>query len=228
MESKKMKEYDYFDMFGVDIENKLNSMLERVDYEDLGEITGGFFIKNEKMFFFYYYKMNPHNYINLNELLYDVIIIFDDIIEDVIEQEEVSEFSAREKIKNDICTEIYQMLKRYVKIKGYKDNFIKELKNYQGKTLYKLEIDDLVEEAYWRNFECDYENEIDEIDEIDEYDVLEYNLQNKFEEFLNNIYLSIKVLEKGGEEEFLYTITEVDVIYHKNFFKIIEEVKEQE
>lgn len=114
------------------------------------------------------------------------------------------------------------MLKRYVKIKGYKDNFIKELKNYQGKTLYKLEIDDLVKEAYWRNFECDYENEIDEID------VLEYNLQNKFEEFLNNIYLSIKVLEKGGEEEFLYTITEVDVIYRKNFFKIIEEVKEQE
>ncbi|MDN9956216.1 hypothetical protein KLM53_17155 [Clostridioides difficile] len=80
MERKKMQEYDYFDMFGVDIENKLNSMLERVDYENLEEITGGFFIKNEKMFFFYYYKMNPYNYINLDELLYDVIIIFDDII----------------------------------------------------------------------------------------------------------------------------------------------------
>ncbi|HBF4081640.1 TPA: hypothetical protein KOG56_002364 [Clostridioides difficile] len=232
MEIKKMKACNYFDVFGVDIEKKLNSMLECIKYEDLEEITGGFFMKDEKMFFFYHYKENPYEYINLDELLYDVIIIFDDIIQDVIEQETISRFSAKEKIKNDICTEIYQMLKKYVTIKDYKDDFIKELKDYQGKSLHKSEIDDLVIKTYSKNFEYEYENEIDlEIGEdFDECNILEYNLKSKWEECLNNIYLSIKVKileEETLEEEFLCMISGVDIFYHKNYSKFIEELESQ-
>ncbi|CZR99531.1 hypothetical protein CDFC105_64369 [Clostridioides difficile] len=226
MEIKKMKACNYFDVFGVKIEEKLDRMLEFVEYEDLEEITGGFFMKDEKMFFFYHYKKNIYDYINIDELLYDVIIIFDDIIQNIIEQETMSRSSAKEKIKNDIYTEIYQMFKKYVKIKECKDNFIKELKNYQGKILHKSEIDDLVVKAYSENFEYEYENEIDiEIGEDDEEcNILEYNLTSKWEECLNNIYLSIKVKIL---EEFLCIISEVDVFYHKNDSKFIEELEVQ-
>ncbi|HDF2797380.1 TPA: hypothetical protein PC506_002570 [Clostridioides difficile] len=223
MGSKKMKAFDYFDVFSADIEKKLNKMLEDVEYEYLEDITGGFFMKNEKMFFFYYYKKNLYDYINIDELLYDVIIIFDDIIQNVIEQETISVFSAKEKIKNNICTEIYQMLKKYVTIKVCKDNFIKELKAYQGKILYKSEIDDLVKKSYSESFGYEYENEIEE--DYDECNVLQYDLTSKWEECLNNIYLSVKV--EILEEEFLCLVSEVDVIYHKNYLKFIEELEGQ-
>ncbi|MBY2229035.1 hypothetical protein KWV98_01615 [Clostridioides difficile] len=115
------------------------------------------------------------------------------------------------------------MLKKYVTIKVCKDNFIKELKAYQGKSLYKSEIDDLVKKSYSESFGYEYENEIEE--DYDECNVLQYDLTSKWEECLNNIYLSVKV--EILEEEFLCLVSEVDVIYHKNYLKFIEELEVQ-
>ncbi|MCC0697254.1 hypothetical protein [Clostridioides sp. ES-S-0048-02] len=237
MKIERMEVNNYLDMFGADIEKKVESMLDHVEYGDLGKISGGFFMKNEKIFFFYYYKENIYQYINVDKCSYDVIMLFDDIIQDVIEEEHTSEFSAKENIADNIYTEIYQMIQRYVELREYKYDFIKELKNYQGKTLYKSKIDDLVKNNYSEHFGFEYENEFEseydslyenEPEDGDECNVIEYNLANKFEECLNNIYLSIKirVIEEDTEDDgFLCMIYELDIIHHKDISNSIEELK---